>query len=379
MVKKSRMFFAGRERRRKITKVFIRPMIPKYREGRNSRRQGVVFSIKCGNHLSKEVWYRFSSGPVSQTSDFILPVCLLPAMKNQTLLKIPGKVSTHLLQGVNKIQQIFSSRDPKFSILEIETGGPWQDPQASAGKVGQFFSGGVDSSYTLLKHSDEIDTIIFVHGFDIPLANQALRSKVSEAIKDTAYKLGKELIEVETNLRDFSDLYTDWGQDYHGSALASIALLLAPQFRKFYIPATYSYKNLFPRGSDPLLDPLWSTEKVKIVHDGCEANRVEKINLISKNDIILKHLRVCWENRKGAYNCCECEKCLRTMVSLAIIGALEGCPAFPQPLDLSLVAGMKINEHLKMFVEDNLKAAKQLNNSDLAAALQRCLTGYLNS
>jgi hypothetical protein len=374
------MFFTRRERRRKITKAFIRPVIPRHREDKNSGKRGVVFSIECGNRLSKEVWYWFSGGLVSDASDFILPVCLLPAMKNQTLLKIPGKVSPLLLQGVNNIQQIFSARDPKLSVLEIETNGAWQETKGPAQKVASFFSGGVDSAYTLLKHFDEIDTIIFVHGFDIPLANQTLRTKASEAIKTTAYRLGKELIEVETNLRDFSNLYVDWGRDYHGSALASIALLLAQQFKKFYIPATYTYENLFPRGSHPLLDPLWSTERTQIVHDGCEASRTEKIKLISKNDVIMKHLRVCWENRGGAYNCCKCEKCLRTMVSLAIIGSLEECPTFPQPLDLSLVAGMEINEHLKVFVEDNLKAAQQLNNNPaLAQALRECLVGYLNA
>jgi hypothetical protein len=299
-------------------------------------------------------------------------------MRNQSLLKIPGKISPLLLRGIENIQQLFATWDHKFSILKVETGGVWQKPMEPGRKVASFFSGGVDSSYTLLKHLGEINTIVFVHGFDIPLTNLALRKKVSGVIKNIADKLGKEFIEVETNLRDFSNLHADWGQDYHGSALASVALLLSAQFKKFYIPASHTCKNLFPRGSHPLLDPLWSIETIQIVHDGCEASRLEKINLIAKNNIILENLRVCWENRGNAYNCCKCEKCLRTMVSLEIIGVLKRCPAFIHPLDLSLVAAMKINgDFIKVFVEENLRAIEELNiYPELAKALRKCLAGY---
>lgn len=360
------------------TKYFIRPTSPSYREDNNSGQHSVTFSIECGDSSSKEIWYRFSSGPISDTHDFLLPVCLVPAMTNQSSLKVPGQISAQLLRGVENIQQVFKTWNSKFTILEVETDGISQKRAEPGGKVASFFSGGVDSAYTLLKHLDEIDSIIFVHGFDIPLANQALRAEASTAIKTIARKLGKAIIEVETNLREFSDLYARWGEDYNGAALAGIALLLSPQFRKIYIAASHTYKDLFPWGSHPLLDNLWSTESVQIVHDGCGANRVEKTALIANNDVILEHLRVCWENRRGAYNCCECEKCLRTMINLKAIGALERCRAFNRPLNLSLVARIEISdENTKVFVEENLKAIAASNSDPaLAQALRKCLAGY---
>src|SRR5574337_867736 len=45
-------------------------------------------------------------------------------------------------------------------------------------KVAVFFSGGLDSFYTLLKRRNEIDSLVFIHGFDIPLENVALREQV---------------------------------------------------------------------------------------------------------------------------------------------------------------------------------------------------------
>lgn len=357
---------------------FIKPMIPRFSKDNNAGGWSVILNIECGDNHLKEIWYRFPSGPLSNTCDFIVPICLAPAMSTQTSLKIPGKVSARLMHGVENIQQIFKTWDSKFSILNIQTDGILQEQAGSGSKVACFFSGGVDSAYTLLKHLDEIDSIIFVVGFDMRLDKEPLRTETSKAIKTIAQKLGKDLIEVETNLKDFSDLFASWNLYYHGAALASIALLLSAQFKKIYIPATHTYKDLLPWGSHPLLDSLWGTETVQIIHDGCEAGRIEKTSLLSRNDVILEHLRVCWENRGGAYNCCECEKCLRTMINLKAIGALERCKAFKKPLNLSLVARIEINDaNTKAFVEENLRAIeKQNNDRALAQALRKSLKGY---
>ncbi len=40
--------------------------------------------------------------------------------------------------------------------------------------VACFFSGGVDSFYSVIAHAKRITHLIFVRGFDIPIANRAL-------------------------------------------------------------------------------------------------------------------------------------------------------------------------------------------------------------
>ncbi len=52
-------------------------------------------------------------------------------------------------------------------------------PSDLASGIACFFSGGVDSFYTLLKHREEITHIIFVHGFDIALEDHSLRAQAS--------------------------------------------------------------------------------------------------------------------------------------------------------------------------------------------------------
>ena len=42
-----------------------------------------------------------------------------------------------------------------------------------------------------------------------------------------------------------------------------------------------------------------------------------------------RHLRVCWKNYGRRDNCCRCEKCLRTMLMLDLLGKLGPFEAFP--------------------------------------------------
>jgi hypothetical protein len=157
---------------------------------------------------------------------------------------------------------------------------------------------------------------------------------VVSAVRGAASELGKPLVVVSTNLRKFTDDHAHW-EGYHGSALATVALLLSPRFHKVYIPGTLTYAHLVPLGSHPILDPLWSTEDVSIVHDGCEAARLDKIAEIASSATACRWLRVCWIDEGGAYNCGRCEKCLRTMVAMKALGVLEQFETVPQSIDLS--------------------------------------------
>jgi hypothetical protein len=167
---------------------------------------------------------------------------------------------------------------------------------------------------------------------DIPLENTQLRAEVSSRVREIGRSLGKQVIEVETNIRSLLDAFVPWTMGY-GAVLRTTALLL-DGFSKFYIPGSHYGACLCPDGTHPLLDPLWSTAKLQFVHDGCETTRFRKCELVSRYPLTYEHLRVCWQNRPGAYNCCRCEKCVRTMVYLRALDRLEHFSAFPKRLKL---------------------------------------------
>ena len=84
-----------------------------------------------------------------------------------------------------------------------------------------------------------------------------------------------------------------------------------------------------------LLDPLWNTHWLQFVHDGGELNRFRKVEYVSRHPIAYDTLRVCWMNRLDLQNCCECEKCVRTMIHLQALDRLDRFSVFPRPLDLT--------------------------------------------
>jgi hypothetical protein len=239
-----------------------------------------------------------------------------------------------------------------------------------------FFTGGVDSFYTFLKHHEEITDLIFAHGLDIKLYNIALRKKTSEMIQKVAKEFGKNIIEIETNVRTIFDEYVGWGEFGHGAALAAIGHLFASEMYRIYIPGSYDKDLIFPWGSHPILDPLWSSETLEFIHDGCEATRVEKVALLSKYDIALHSLRVCWTNPESVYNCGKCEKCIRTMINLNINNALSRCTTFTEELDIKQVRKIVANtEGTRAFIQENLDALEK-NNGD--EKLRKALIYVLN-
>src|SRR5439155_14974464 len=104
-----------------------------------------------------------------------------------------------------------------------------------------------------------------------------------------------------------------------------------------FIASSHNYGDMFPWGSHPILDPHWSTEAVQVHNDGCEAQRLDKLQLVIQSDVAMRHLRVCYSNKLDRYNCNRCEKCLRTKIALYALGALDRSQTLDSKLDLNRV------------------------------------------
>jgi hypothetical protein len=321
--------------------------------------------------------YKTAAAPLNLSGEPFLAASLIPAMKMGVPLRLNGPVSPRLLAALRNIQIVLKSFFPELRKIEIEAE-PASIASVRPGRgVACFFSGGMDSFYTFLKHRDEIDALILVQGFDVRTVDQDVWDRISPPIRAAARELGKPLVEVSTNVQPFTDPFLHWNYTC-GSAMASIALLLAPLFAKVFIGASSTYTHLFPFGSHPLLDPLWSTEALEIVHDGCEATRVDKAALISTNETALRYLRVCYQNRneqREVYNCGRCEKCIRTKINLHLVGALDRCATLDHTLDLEAIARLPIHPaEARPLVEDNLEAAERLGaDPALIRALRQAL------
>ncbi len=266
---------------------------------------------------------------------------LLPSMKQGEDLIIQGSISEQLYKGMHEAMKLVLTWDIGLKPIKIKADKLVKDKQTKNIHTASAFSGGVDSFYTFLKHkkdkkkSDRVDTFILVKGFDVDLRNTDLWKVTLKNVQAIAKKEGIELLTIETNSRVIMNPIMPRGDFSHGGCLAAIGLALRGGLNRMYIPSSFSVAEQVPWGSHMDLDPLWSTEKLAFFHDGTEVTRLYKIiNEVSKSPIALEHLRVCYMNVKGKYNCGLCDKCIRTMTGFYIAGTLEQVKTFPNKINL---------------------------------------------
>jgi hypothetical protein len=316
----------------------------------------------------RELWYKFPPFvELVRLGDALLAASLLPAMlKGETLEIDPAlPVSPGLLEKVKNLQEIFSTWHPILRRIEVRARAEAAKP--AGGGVGCFYSGGVDSAYTLLNHEQEITHLIFVKGIDMQLENDVLWRESLLANQRVADHYGKTLLPIESNVRFFGGKPIGW-HFYQGGGLASIALALG--FRKAFTSATFTYQELFPLGTHPLTDTLWSTEATEIVHDGADVVRTDKIRRLTQAPTLLQNLRVCWSD--SGYNCGRCEKCLRTMATLRALGVTT--PTFPRLDSIAPIRRLKIESRANLTrAEENLRLASEAGDLALQRALRRSI------
>ena len=250
--------------------------------------------------------------------------CLLPlAATLHEDLEIPFPVDPDLLENATGLLRLWQSWYPHVGHVSVfaEAG---TIPDAGADAM-SFFSAGVDSFFTAVRRP--VQAFVNVLGFDMPLSNEAAFIAHGERLTVIADELGADLISVRTNIRQTRWRECHWELLGFGAALAAVGLLLERRFATVYIPSSVDFGNLFAWGSHPLSDPLFSTSTTRLIHDGSSATRVEKIVAIAERPLVQRTLHVCFRGRDGEgqddTNCCQCEKCFRTMAVLDTMGVLE--------------------------------------------------------
>lgn len=299
--------------------------------------------------------------PLAQDGTPWLAPATVIAMKVGATLNLPA-VDATALENANGAQAVLASWFDDLQPVQVQATATAPIPGGAG--VGCFFSCGVDSFFSALSHRDEITHLIFVRGFDIAVTDEDLGERAAAAARSAAAAMGKQFVEVRTNIREVSDPHVSWGLQFHGAALAMVGLALAPHLSRVIIPASDFQDDLIPWGSHPALDLLWSSGAVTLVHDGTETTRADKVATIARHQVALDHLRVCWKNPGGAYNCGRCEKCLRTMIGLRAVGALGSCPTFPDSLDLRAVRRMRLGYGVRAYAEENLRALQASGRDD---------------
>ncbi len=207
----------------------------------------------------------------------------------------------------------------------------------SSGGCAAYFSGGLDSVQTLVRHLEEKPDLISIWGSDVTVDNEEGWKLVSAPIREYAEKYDLKAVTIRSAFRSFDleweldkvyqeQLQANWWYGVkHGLALLGHA---APYAYLHGLSVVYIASSNSPEegkvrcASDPTLDNLVRFAACRVVHDSFEFGRQDKVhNIVAyvRRTGVQIPLHVCWESQSGN-NCCECEKCYRTMMGLMAEG-----------------------------------------------------------
>src|SRR5690554_1569011 len=147
-----------------------------------------------------EAWYRLptTAGTDDEAAaDAFFIVGLLLAMGTDGALAMDRPVSKRLTYNTRAIQDILLGWHPnRLTSVQVSVPTRDEDRQPVQQRTITCFTGGVDSFDTLINNNNDVDALLYVHGFDIALSRTDIRTTTSAHLRDVAAMTGKELIEV---------------------------------------------------------------------------------------------------------------------------------------------------------------------------------------
>ena len=361
------------------------------REGMAARLEAdIKFVDVDAQYPASTMWFEirkdYAPAFSTDTYDAFLLVGLYLAMYHKTELRIRGNVSKKLYKNAKwYIQKILCDFSSALSPVEIIVDG-FAPTQVTGKYIGAGISCGVDSLSTIydrfVKETDPDYRInaLFIfncgsHGdFTAAHTQQVFHSRAVRAVA-VADELKLPAVIVDANLHQFrhdTDKDTVLFLSFYSCVLSMQNII-----KRYYVGSGCSYDSIkdysakmhhdLATSSDSYLIPLIQTERVELIIDGCQYRRVDKIANIADWDIARKYLNVCLL-QKGAdsTNCGECSKCLRTMLTLEILGKLDD---FAAVFDLDKWRKMSFQYKVdsvrrvdeEIFFKENVELARERN------------------
>jgi hypothetical protein len=290
----------------------------------------ITGNIACGNGERFNVWVDVPTswaGSISTSGNPWLAVMLPMAASRGEPVQGEQPIDALLLENLEGVMAMWQAWHPQLKHVSIDMPlAPLSDFKPD--KQAAFFSGGIDSHFTVARRLPgntcgippvgKLDTLITVWGFDVGVWDEGIRPLLAR-LGDYARSLQLDHMVIRTNLREQIPEYRgQWGPLTCGVGMAFIGLLFEKYFGKIYLGSGTALPDLVPYGSHVVTDPRFSTATLDFVNDGAHCSRVEKTALLARLPDLKGAFHVC--QASILHNCSRCEKCLRTMVTLDMLG-----------------------------------------------------------
>lgn len=283
---------------------------------------------------------------------FVLAVLML-AMKSGQDIVVEAPVSSKLLFNLNNtVQPIYAKQNPELKQVVIKS---LPDPHIvyNGSGLGCCCSLGIDSFASFLQHygPDVPEEYRATHltlfnsgqlGYKDVEGTRRFFNETIHNLQEFSHEVNLPILAVDSNI---NELYFGSGFTIVQTVLLrtiSCALTLQKLFSKYVFASSYSIEYFKLTANDDEYAQVayassLSTNNMEIIFSSPAMTRVEKTEFISQYPITTKYLDVCWSGQwafgnvqsdkyfkeKQHKNCGKCDKCLRTLLALDLLGKLE--------------------------------------------------------
>lgn len=287
----------------------------------------------------ERLWFQLPEQHAELVTDLVDPAAiglLIPAMHASEPMDVSGPMTDELAYNLTHgYQHILEIVIPGLSRIPIDTPNSVSADEPARG-VGTGFSAGVDSFAVLAEHhfAPTPDALRLTHltFFNVGSHTSGGRGRSIfhrryEQLSPVAERIGLPFIPIDSNLDDFYS-FTHF-QQTNGPRNISAATLLQGGIGHYYLagsvrfPHVRVHRTYDTAYSDSISLPLLTTRRFRPIAHGHQYTRVEKTLIVADTPASHSSLDVCTNPPSSGGNCSHCPKCLRTELTLEIIGRLE--------------------------------------------------------
>jgi hypothetical protein len=331
----------------------------------------LTLQMQAGRNGPVDIEIAADGARLHPNADALFALGYLPACELQYDLRIKGEVSPELLDKAGEIFQLYSGwygyqRAPTVHA-QVRA-----KPAARSERTLLFFSGGVDSCYSLVEARESIHSLVTIVGADLRPENREGAEWVAGLGRQFAEEFDLRPIIIHTAARRWFDRMVTWDH-FHGPFMAAVAHMLATEYGRALVASNYGAGGLqMPWGTHPQHEPRYSSAAVSIEHH-LPQTRMTKIRRLWAAGMV-KDLRVCI-NPTGGMNCGVCVKCVYLRLALRLLSgddATAGASFARQDHENFHI----INQGSMEFWSGLLVLAEERGDTNLAERIRKVCQGY---
>jgi len=251
--------------------------------------------------------------------------------------------------GLYNLDQLLSARSalnpwrlPRHSQVQVEKVVDLHRTSARGGTAVCAVSGGLDSTFTLIRHALKLDgpashnvaAAVMVQGFDAKLDQPERFEAMRQRALPITRRAGVPLLIVATDIRKLDDAC--WPES--AIPLTANALAMFSQDHAVGLVSAGMPHNALRMSLShpPIFDSLASNGWFTVFTDGGSLGRADKLELLKNYPDLIRAIKVCWEGPDPSRNCGVCKKCVLTRLNLLTAG-IDDAGCFDTPLDEAMI------------------------------------------